>query len=122
MAATIWDYYHKKIAGGSDKRLALKPLAQLRQFVLDKLLDPASQRLSPRERAILITKLNLPKPQTTPAVAYPAEPMRWILEPVAQTSKSAVAQVSQPADAPPIWKSARRQFWRTALQCGYSLI
>jgi hypothetical protein len=73
MAATIWDYYHKKIAGGSDKRLALKPLAQLRQFVLDKLLDPASQRLSPRERAILITKLNLPKPQTTPAVAVPSQ-------------------------------------------------
>ncbi len=35
---------------------------------------------------------------------------------VAQTSKSAVSRVSQPAGAVPIWKSAGLQFWKTALQ------
>jgi hypothetical protein len=50
-----------------------------------------------------------------------AKPGYFIVNPVAQTSKSAVSQVSKPANAPhfdalPIWKSAIRQVWKPALR------
>jgi hypothetical protein len=73
MTKRIWSYYHEKISGASDKRLGLKPLPQLRQFVLDKLLDPTTGLLSPRDRAILRSKLNLPAPPASPPVAQPSQ-------------------------------------------------
>ncbi len=69
-ASNIWSYYHNKTRGASGPRVGLQPLPQLRQFVLDKLLDPKTG-LPPREAAILRTKLNLPAPQAPPPAASP---------------------------------------------------
>ena len=54
MAKKIWTYYRLKIKGAAKERLALKPIAQLQQFVLNKHLDPKNG-LPPQAAAILRT-------------------------------------------------------------------
>ncbi|MGA2176804.1 MAG: hypothetical protein ABSH38_17645 [Verrucomicrobiota bacterium] len=72
LARQIWNHYHQNIGDASKERLSLKPLAEMRQFVLDRELDPVNGWLSPRAQAILRTKLNLPAPK--PPSAPPAAP------------------------------------------------
>jgi hypothetical protein len=67
LARQIWNHYHEKIGGASQERLALKPLAWMRQWVLDHELDPVNGRMSPHAQAILRTKLGLPPPSPHPA-------------------------------------------------------
>jgi hypothetical protein len=71
MAKKIWKHYNDQTVGASKERLELKSIAQLRQYVLDRLMNP-NGGLSPRARAILKSKLNLPAEQPKPAPAAPA--------------------------------------------------
>ncbi|MGA2748022.1 MAG: hypothetical protein ABSG59_04530 [Verrucomicrobiota bacterium] len=68
LARRIWDHYHEKIGDINNQRLSLKPLSQMRQFVLDQELDPRNGWMPPHAQAILRTKLGLPSPT---AVAPP---------------------------------------------------
>jgi hypothetical protein len=70
MAKNIWTYYDQRIKGASKERVGLKPVAQLQQFELKKLLDPQTG-LPPQAAAILRTKLNLPPPQAPEPAAAP---------------------------------------------------
>jgi hypothetical protein len=70
MARKIWTYYRQKTKETSIERLALRPIEQLRQFELKKLLDPQTG-LPPQARAILLSKLGLPPPQAPPPAAAP---------------------------------------------------
>ncbi len=66
LARNIWNRYQSKIVGGpSEKRVGLPPLEDLRQEVLDQLLD----RLDPELAAVLRTRLNLPPPGATNTTA-----------------------------------------------------
>lgn len=68
LARKVWKHYHDKIGPVSDARLKLRPFSQLRQFELDKELDPKTG-LQPWARKILMTKLNLHEaPATAPPV------------------------------------------------------
>jgi hypothetical protein len=68
LAKKIWTHYHEKIRGSSTERLALKPVAQLQQFVLNKDLDPKTG-FSPQAAAILRSKLGLAAPEAPPPAA-----------------------------------------------------
>ena len=70
MAKKIWTYYHQKIKGASTPRMGLKPIEQLQQFELKRLLNPQTG-LSSQARAILLSKLGLPPPQAPPPAAVP---------------------------------------------------
>ena len=73
LAIQIWDRYNEKLYDAAQRqRLALKPLADLRQVVLDREFDPVKPGMSPRAQAILRTKLKLPAPKPTPAPAPPS--------------------------------------------------
>jgi hypothetical protein len=50
--------------------MGLKPIEQLQQFELKKLLNPQTG-LSSQARAILLSKLGLPPPQAPPPAAAP---------------------------------------------------
>jgi hypothetical protein len=74
LAWQIWNRYTEKLYDAAQRqRLALKPLAEIRQMALDQELDPVDPRMPPRAQAILRTKLNLPaaKPAPPPAVSAP---------------------------------------------------
>jgi hypothetical protein len=73
LANRIWEHYRQKTGNADQARLALKPIAQMQQFVLDKDLNPTTG-LPPRAAAILRTKLGLPPPQEHPPAAAPATP------------------------------------------------
>ena len=70
MARRIWTYYEQRTKGSAKERVGLKPVAQLRQFELNKELDPKTG-LQPWAAAILRSKLNLPAPQAPPPAAAP---------------------------------------------------
>jgi hypothetical protein len=65
LARLIWNHYHEKIGTISKERLSLRPLPELRQFILDKELDPDPRYalMPPEAQAILRTKLGLPAPK-----------------------------------------------------------
>jgi hypothetical protein len=73
MAKKIWTYYALKTNGAAQERVGLKPMAQLKQFALKKLLDPQTG-LPPQAAAILRTKLGLPPPEATPPAPVPPAP------------------------------------------------
>jgi hypothetical protein len=70
MARKIWAYYARKTKLSAKERVGLKPIAELQQFELNKLLDPKTG-LPPEARALLRTKLNLPQLQAPPPAAAP---------------------------------------------------
>ncbi len=71
MAKKIWAYYDQKTKGSAPERVGLKPIAQLQQFELKKVLD----RLPPQARAILLSKLpQAPPPAAAPGPAAAAGP------------------------------------------------
>jgi hypothetical protein len=76
LAKAVWNHYHKKIGTISDVRLRLKPLSEIRQRVLDNMLDPKTGMLDPYYQNYLRTKLGLKNPgPTEPAPsAAPSEP------------------------------------------------
>jgi hypothetical protein len=64
LAWQIWNRYTEKLGDAAQQqRLALKPLADLRQLALEQ----EWKRMSERAQAILRTKLNLPLPKPAPA-------------------------------------------------------
>ncbi|HEX3720671.1 MAG TPA: hypothetical protein VH595_22195 [Verrucomicrobiae bacterium] len=69
LAQRIWEHYDKKIGSFNNQRLGLRPLPELRKFILQKELDPDPRYalMPPEAQAILRTKLRLPTPK--PAVA-----------------------------------------------------
>jgi hypothetical protein len=68
LARNIWSRFQSKIAGGpSEKRVGLPPLQQIREEVLDRLLDP-ERGLNPPLAAQLRTAVGRPPPATTNAV------------------------------------------------------
>jgi hypothetical protein len=78
LAKKVWNHYQEKIGTISNDRLKLHPLTEIRQRVLDGLLNPDPQisPLNTYSQNYLRTKLGLKKPnpaETSPAVA-PAEP------------------------------------------------
>jgi hypothetical protein len=74
MTQKIWDHYHYQIGKLSDVRLSLKPLKEIKQRVLDELLDPKAGRLDPYYQNYLRTKLGLKNPvaiEPAPSAAAP---------------------------------------------------
>jgi hypothetical protein len=73
LAQRIWEHYTTKIGSFGKERLGLRPLPELRNFVLQQELDPDPRyaRMPPEAQAILRTKLRLPtpKPATAPVPA-----------------------------------------------------
>jgi hypothetical protein len=68
LAKKIYDHYYYKLGKISDVRLALKPLKEIKQRVLDQLLDPKTQMMDPAAQNYLRTKLGLKNPATTTPV------------------------------------------------------
>ena len=64
LATKAWEAYDSKIRGSdvSEKRVGLKPMAELRKIVLERTLN---EELSPQLAAVLRTKLGIPAPKTT---------------------------------------------------------
>lgn len=72
MATLIWKRYTDALSDKNQKqRLELKPLADLRQKVLNIEFDPEKPRMPPGAQAILRTKLNLPAPKAATAAVTP---------------------------------------------------
>jgi hypothetical protein len=72
MAYSVWKRYTEHLTDDAQRqRLALKPIADLRQEMLNQEFDPTYPRMSPRAQAILRTKLNMPAPTAQPAPAPP---------------------------------------------------
>jgi hypothetical protein len=75
LARRVWNHYQEKIASIPGDRLKIPLLKDIRQSVLDVLLDPNPQisGLSPYGQNFLRTKLGLPKPKPaeTPPPAVP---------------------------------------------------
>ena len=65
MARKIHEHYYEKLPDVARVRIALKPLRDLRQIVLNQELDPVNG-MPPQAQAILRTKLNLPAPKAPP--------------------------------------------------------
>jgi hypothetical protein len=76
LAKAVWNHYHDKIGTISKERLQLKPLKEIRQRVLDYMLDPNPQTrpLSPYNQNYLRTKLGLKSPTAT-ETAPPGAPV-----------------------------------------------
>jgi hypothetical protein len=72
LAKKVWDFYHHKIGKLSDVRLALPPILEIKQRVLDNLLDPKANLLTPEQQDYLRTKVGLKKP--APGAPEPAAP------------------------------------------------
>jgi hypothetical protein len=75
MAKSVWDHYHYQIGKLSDVRLSLKPLSEIRQRVLDNLLDPKAGMLEPYYQNYLRTKLGLKNPATIEPAPSAAPPV-----------------------------------------------
>ncbi|MCX8107678.1 MAG: hypothetical protein N3G20_02625, partial [Verrucomicrobiae bacterium] len=78
LARAIWTRYQSKIVGGpSEKRVGLRPLTEMRDDVLRRLLDPQTG-LRPEAAAILRTQLGdqIPPPLTNapPAASTSTKP------------------------------------------------
>jgi len=76
LARTIWARYQSKIVGGpSEKRVGLRPLSEMRDDVLRRLLDPQTG-LRPEAAAILRSQLGdqIPAPLTNAPPASSASP------------------------------------------------
>jgi hypothetical protein len=75
LAKKVWNHYTEKIGTISKQRLPLPPLTEIRQRVLDMLLDPRTGRLNAYSRNLLRTKLGLKAPSSTetPPPVVPAE-------------------------------------------------
>ena len=70
LAQKVWKRYQGKISG-QEKRIGLDPFPEMKQRVLDELLDP-EKGLKPELAARLRTKLRLPAPTNAlPAAAKP---------------------------------------------------
>jgi hypothetical protein len=77
LAKDVWNHYYEKIGKISDVRLRLKSLSEIRQRVLDNLLDPKAGMLDLNQQNYLRTKLGLKNPSATeppPADATPSPP------------------------------------------------
>jgi hypothetical protein len=74
MARKIWTHYHQKIGEASAQRIGLKPISQMRQFVLDRELDPEQGWMPPLAQAVLRTKLGLPAPKAAAPMATAPAP------------------------------------------------
>jgi hypothetical protein len=74
MTKRIYDHYYQKLGKISDIRLQLKPLKEIKQRVLDNLLDPKTGLLDQTAQNILRTKLRLPNPVAIPPPAATAPP------------------------------------------------
>jgi hypothetical protein len=74
LATVVYNHYHEKIGPTSDARLRLKPLSEIRQRVLEEMLDPKSGMLDATGRNYLRTKLGYKDstPAETPPPAAPA--------------------------------------------------
>jgi hypothetical protein len=66
MTKRIFDHYREKIGDISKQRLQLHSLAEMRDRVLRIELDPQNDMMSPEDKAILRTRLNLPAPKAVP--------------------------------------------------------
>jgi hypothetical protein len=64
LAKDVWNHYNQKIGKVSDVRLRLKTLPEIRQRVLDNLLDPKAGMLDAYYQNYLRTKLGLKNPGT----------------------------------------------------------
>jgi len=74
LAKAVWNHYETQIGKLSDVRLRVKPLAEIRQRVLDNLLDPKAGMLDLNQQNYLRTKLGLKNPgaiEPAPAAAPP---------------------------------------------------
>jgi hypothetical protein len=78
LAKKVWNHYQEKIGTISKERLRLPSLKEIRQRVLDSLLDPNPQTrlLNIFSQNVLRTKLELKSPSATetPPPAVPAVP------------------------------------------------
>jgi len=76
LARDVWNHFHEKIGALSAVRLGLKPPPEIKQRVLDNLLDPNSGMMNPYYQNVLRTKLGLKNPGTNepPPVAAPSGP------------------------------------------------
>jgi hypothetical protein len=72
MTRRVWDHYHQKIGPISDVRLALHPLPEIKQRVLNQLLDPKAGMLAPEAQNYLRTKLRITSPGTDTNALPPA--------------------------------------------------
>jgi len=74
LAREVWKHYHDKIGDLSAIRLGLKPAREIKQRVLDNLLDPKAGMLDPYYQNYLRTKLRLASPATNepPPAAAPS--------------------------------------------------
>ena len=63
-AQEMWNAYARKVQG-SEERLRLTPLPEMKKEVLQELLNPKSG-LSPEAQARLRTQLGLPAPSSSP--------------------------------------------------------
>jgi hypothetical protein len=68
LARRMWEFYKNKIGDFGKQRLALHPLNEMRQRVLEHELDPDPQNawMPPGAQAVLRTKLGLPPPGAAP--------------------------------------------------------
>jgi hypothetical protein len=73
LALTIWNNYQGKVStGGSEKRVGLPSMDELKASALDRLLDPQEGVMNPQLQNQLRTRLRLPVPETIVTNAPPS--------------------------------------------------
>jgi hypothetical protein len=71
LARKAWEIYQTKVPAERQDAMGLPPLEQINRDVVNRLLDP-EQGMPPEMRAVLRTKLGLPKETTPEAAPAPA--------------------------------------------------